>query len=182
VYVTRGGLGDLAFLGVHEFLMGLLGIVVDTISFSTKKYKFSDRIAPGDVPYILQKIMEYMIVQSGITPSANEQSTLANAIWATLSPPSQAEWERGRKGDIGWRVSGDSINNCETLIVKMIADLKTKGAAAAAAAANQSTNQGMLGFPGDINPLYLAIGGIGLLLFLAGTKKASQQPQMVMAY
>ena len=178
MYIVRGGLGDLASLGVHEFLMGLLGIVTDTIGFSTKKYQFSDRIAPGDVPYILDKIMEYIIAQSGITPSPAKQTIIANAVWATLSPPSQAEWEKGRKGDIGWRVSGASIANCEELVTKVIADLKAKGVVSDDTLTNKA---GMFDFLGEINPLYLAIGGIGLLLFLAGTKKASQQPQMVMA-
>jgi len=156
--------------------MGLLGIVTDTIGFSTKKYQFSDRIAPGDVPYILDKIMEYIIAQSGITPTAAKQTIIANAVWATLSPPSQAEWDKGRKGDIGWRISGASINNTEDLIAKVIADLKARGVVSDD---TLTKNAGMFGFLGEINPLYLVIGGIGLLLFLAGTKKASQQPQML---
>lgn len=178
MYVTRIGLGNLASLGVHEFMMGLLGIVSDTIAFSTKKYKFADRIAPGDVPMILDKIMQYIIAQSGVTPTAEKQTVIANAVWTTLSPPSQAEWEKGRKGDIGWRISGTSINDTETLVTKVIADLKAKGVASNDTLSNKA---GILGFLGDINPLYLVIGGAGLLLFLAGTKKASQQPQMVMA-
>lgn len=176
MYVVRSGLGDLASLGVHEFLMGLLGIVTDTIGFSTKKYIFADRIAPGDVPYILDKIMQYIIAQSGITPTPEKQTIIANAVWASLSPPSQAEWDKGRKGDIGWRISGNSINNTEELIGKVIADLKAKGAVSDD---TLTKNAGILGFLGDINPLFLVAGGIGLLLFLAGTKKASQQPQML---
>jgi hypothetical protein len=147
---------------------GLGSFVEDTIWFSEVKYSGKNRIAPGDVPYILDKIMEYIIAKSGITPSPAKQTILANAIWATLSPPTSSEWEKGRGGDIGWKTTPASITATDTLIDKMIADLKAKGAVSND---TLTKNAGMFGFLSDINPLYLAIGGIGLLLFLAGTKK-----------